>query len=110
MSVSTAQDLREAQNAIPDNEHEADVTINHGVKCTKDSIENFITCTTHDELSSYLSEHTFTGNSEYTITYGQSDQNGDNTNKPFPTYISTIMNNINALIETKGANYKLNSC
>ena len=108
--VPTAQDPRVAQNAIPDNEHEADVTINHGVKCIKDSIENFITCTTHDELSSYLSEHTFTGNSEYAITYSQSDQNGDNTNKPFPTYISTIMNNINALIETEGANYKLNSC
>ena len=110
LSVPTAQDPRVAQNAIPDNEHEADVTINHGVKCIKDSIENFITCNTHDELSSYLSEHTFTGNSEYAITYGQSDQNGDNTNKPFPTYISTIMNNINALIETEGANYKLNSC
>ena len=109
LSVPTAQDPRVAQNAIPDNEHEADVTINHGVKCIKDSIENFITCTTHDKLSSDLSEHTFTGNSEYAITYGQSDQNGDNTNKPFPTYISTIMNNINALIETEGANYKLNS-
>ena len=68
LSVPTAQDPRVAQNAIPVNEHEADVTINHGVKCIKDSIENFITCTTHYELSFYLSEHTFTGNSEYAVT------------------------------------------
>ena len=109
--VPVIRDPCAAQNVIADNEHEAEVTINHGIKHIKDSIENFITHTTHDELCSYLSEQTFTGDSECnTITYGKSPQNGDNTIKPIPTCISTIMSKINAKIETNGANYKLNSC
>ena len=111
LSVPVIRDPSVAQNSIADNEHEAEVIIDHGIKCIKDSIENFITCTTHDELCSYLSQQTFTGNNEYNaITYGESFHNGVNTTKPIPTCISTIMNKVNSLIEGNGANYKLNSC
>ena len=105
LSVPVIRDPSVEQNSIADNEHEAEVIIDHGIKCIKDSIENFITCTTHDELCSYLSQQTFTGNNEYNaITYGESFHNGVNTTKPIPTCISTIMNKVNSLIEVNGAN------
>ena len=103
--VPVIRDTCAAQNVIADNEHEAEVTINHGIKHIKDSTENFIAHITHDELCSYLSEQSFTGDSESnTITYGKSPQNGDNSTKPIPTWINTIMSKINAKIETNRAN------
>ena len=106
--VLVIRDPCAAQNVTADNKHEAEVTINHGIKNIKDSIENFITHTTHDELCSYLSEQTFTltGDSESnTITYGKSPQNGNNTTKPIPTCTSTIMSKINPKISFERSFY-----
>ena len=110
LSVPVIHDPSVAQNSIADNEHEAEVIIDHGIKCIKDSIENFITCTIHDELRSYLSQQTFTGNSEYNIiTYGKRIHNRFPQNR-FLLVLVLGANKVNSLIEGNGVNYKLKSC